>query len=47
MRDYARNAKWVVINIRAVQKPWEDNSTQEKHNERCKIALAIHGMSIN
>jgi len=44
--DYKRNSEEVSRRIRQVQKPWEDNSTQEKHDERCKIALEVHGMNI-
>ena len=45
--DYKRNSEEVSRRIRQVQKPWEDNATQEKHDERCKIALEVHGHSID
>lgn len=44
-RDYARDAQLVEQRINAVQKPWEDNSSQEKHNERGRIALDVHQQS--
>lgn len=41
-RDYTRDAELVEQRIREVQKPWEDNSSQEKHDERGRIALEVH-----
>lgn len=40
--DYAANAALVSSLIRERQKPYQDNSTQEKHLERGRIALAVH-----
>jgi hypothetical protein len=46
MLSNQQKAEEVARRIREVQKPSQDNSSQEKHWERAKIALEVNGYQV-